>query len=64
MNYATEVDVYLDEYCKNVDVCENQFTGYVVGAMTDSNTYTSWQCSVCDYVNEYEGYGWEDLRNG
>ena len=62
MNYATEVDVYVDEYCGNIDRCNNQYTGWVVGAMTDSRTDYDWQCSVCDHVNEREGYGWEDLR--
>jgi hypothetical protein len=62
MDYATEVDVYVDEYCGNIDRCNNQYTGWVVGAMTDSRTDYGWQCSLCDYVNEREGYGWEDLR--
>lgn len=62
MDYATEIDISVDEYCKNVDRCDNEYKGYVIGAMTNAGTYYSWQCSKCDHVNEYEGYGWDDLR--
>jgi hypothetical protein len=64
MDYATEVDVSVDEDCGNVDRCNGHYTGNVVGAMTHAATYYSWQCSECDYVNEREGYGWDDLREG
>jgi len=59
----TEVDVYVDEDCRNYDRCNSHYTGYVVGCMTNLGTYYGWQCTTCDYVNESEGYGWEDLRS-